>query len=243
MRDTENRNPFTSKGFILGAVIIGVLVLAAILIAVTSLGGGGGQNRPAATATPSTPASTDSDTTVGSVCELAGYEETSSLASPPSADWTIAGTVAVPSSATAGPGVVDDDGFRSCFAHTSEGALFSAISFVAMSSDARTASRVSEMVAPGVGRDAAIANTDPDAPVASSRLQLAGYNVTAYTADEAVIDLAWSVTSSGGALVSYPIALTWVEGDWKVEVADNGQPRFSASPLESLGGYIPWSGI
>ncbi|NQX10406.1 hypothetical protein HQQ80_02070 [Microbacteriaceae bacterium VKM Ac-2855] len=242
MRDTENRTPFTSRGFILGAVIIGVLVLVAILIAVTSLGGGG-QDTPAATATPSTPASTDSDAAAGSICDLAGYEETSSLASPPSADWTIAGTVAVPSSATAGPGVVDDDGFRSCFAHTAEGALFSAISFVAMSSDARTASRVSEMVAPGVGRDAAIANTDPDAPISSSRLQLAGYTVTAYTADEAVIDLAWSVTSSGGALVSYPIALAWVEGDWKVEVADNGQPRFSASPLESLGGYIPWSGI
>ncbi|WP_314455839.1 hypothetical protein [uncultured Microbacterium sp.] len=112
-----------------------------------------------------------------------------------------------------------------------------------MSSDAQTASRVSEMVVPGVGRDAAIANTDPNAPISSTRLQLAGYKVTAYTADEAVIDLAWTVTTSGGALVSYPIALKWSEGDWKVQVADNGQPRFSASPLDSLGGYIPWSGI
>ena len=242
MSDTESRNPFTSRGFIFGAIIFGILVLAAILLAVTSLGGGGGQSAPATTATPATTVTAEPDAAAASVCGLTGYESTSSLVTPPDAEWNIAGTVAVPSSATAGPGVVDD-GFRSCFAHTSEGALFSAISFVAMSSDAQTASRVSEMVVPGVGRDAAIANTDPNAPISSTRLQLAGYKVTAYTADEAVIDLAWTVTTSGGALVSYPIALKWSEGDWKVQVADNGQPRFSASPLDSLGGYIPWSGI
>lgn len=242
MSDTESRNPFTSKGFIFGAIILGVLMLAAILLAVTSLGGGGGQSAPATTATPPTTVTAEPGAAAASVCGLTGYESTSSLVTPPDAEWSIAGTVAVPSSATAGPGVVDD-GFRSCFAHTSEGALFSAISFVAMSSDAQTASRVSEMVAPGVGRDAAIANTDPNARISSTRLQLAGYKVTAYTADEAVIDLAWTVTTSGGALVSYPIALKWSEGDWKVQVADNGQPRFSASPLDSLGGYIPWSGI
>jgi hypothetical protein len=242
MSDTEQRNPFTSRGFIFGAIIVGILVLAGILVAVTSLRGGDGQNTPAASATPNPSATTEIGADAASVCDLPGYEDTSSLTSPPTAEWSIAGTVAVPSSDTAGPGVVDK-GFRSCFAHTAEGALFSAISFVAMSSDARTASRVSEMVAPGIGRDAAIAETDPDAPISSSRLQLAGYNITAYTADEAVIDLAWTVTTSGGSLVSYPIALSWSEGDWKVQVADNGQPRFSASPLDSLGGYIPWSGI
>ncbi len=242
MSDTESRNPFTSRGFIFGAIIFGILVLAAILLAVTSLGGGGGQSAPATTPTPPPTRTPQPDPAAASGCGHTGNESTPTPVTPPDAEWNIAGTVAVPSSATAGPGVVDD-GFRSCFAHTSEGALFSAISFVAMSSDAQTASRVSEMVVPGVGRDAAIANTDPNAPISSTRLQLAGYKVTAYTADEAVIDLAWTVTTSGGALVSYPIALKWSEGDWKVQVADNGQPRFSASPLDSLGGYIPWSGI
>ncbi|MWV60843.1 hypothetical protein [Rathayibacter sp. VKM Ac-2754] len=244
MSDTESRNPFTSRGFIFGAIIFGALVLAAILLAVTSLGGGGGQNTPAATATPTTSSTPNIDADAASVCDLPGYEETNTLTSPPEAEWNITGTVAVPESPLVGPGVVDDDGFRTCFAHTAAGALFSAVSYVAMSSDAQTAARVTELVAPGPGRDIAIASADPNRPVSSSRLQLVGYNITSYTADNAVIDLAWRVTSTAGeGLVSYPMAMTWVEGDWKMELTDNGQQRFSTTQLQSLGGYTPWAGV
>ena len=45
MSERESRTPFTSRGFIFGAIVFGVLVLAGILIAVTSFGGGGGGRR------------------------------------------------------------------------------------------------------------------------------------------------------------------------------------------------------
>jgi hypothetical protein len=243
MNDSEPRNPFTKKGFVVGAAIVGVLALSGIVLGVTSLDAGDDGNTAAVPGASTPTRSSTLSAEAESVCGLAGYEDSYELTAPPAVKWSITGTVAVPSSDTAGPGQVDEDGFRSCYAHTADGALLSAISFVALSSDTQTAARVTELVAPGPGKDIALSANTPGSNPSSGRLQLAGYKITSYSATESVVDLAWEVTSAGGQLVSLPVALKWAEGDWKVELADNGQPRFTASPLESLGGYTSWNGV
>lgn len=243
MSDAEPRNPFTRRGFILGAVLVGGLAAASIALAVTAphdsnpapASSSGAASTPMATAT--------IDPAASSVCGLPGYDTTNTLTTAPPTKWSIVGTVAAPESDSAGPGITGKDGFRSCYAHTVQGALFSAANFVAMSSDSRITGRLTEMVAPGPGRDVAIKAANPDAGQSSVRYQVAGFTVTAYTADTATIDLAVQVTTSGGQLVSFPTALAWVDGDWKIVLADNGQPVFAASPLQSLGGYTAWSGV
>lgn len=241
MSDTESRNPFTSRGFIFGAIIFGVLVLAAILLAVTSLGGGGGQSAPATTATPSTATTADAvSDDAESVCGLPGYDESGTLTAAPTTNWTIVGTMAAPSADATGPGVIEDDGLRSCYAHTVEGALFAVANLWAMGTDGRLYSAVLErQTAPGAGRDAAIAAAIPQSNTGGS-VQIVGFRVSSYTATEATIDIAFR--SNTNQLLSFPAPVKWVDGDWKSVLTDAGQPPFRPSALTSLGGYIPWAG-
>lgn len=239
--NTQPENPFTRRGFIAAAIVMGVIVLAGVIVLVTSLTSPKGDPVVEPTSTGG-PVASGSDK---SVCGLEGFEEESTLTEAPDVEWELVGTVAVPTAqSAAGPGDLRSDGLRTCFAHTAEGALFAAINYVALSTDARTRPLLVDLIAPGPGRDAAeeAAGENPG-EASNTRLQVAGFKVNSYSAEEAVIDVVWTVTSSGGQLVSFPTALEWVDGDWKLTLSDDGQPPFTSSPLASLGGYIPWAGV
>jgi hypothetical protein len=240
MTNTETKSPFRGRGFIAAAIVIGVIVLAAIVVLVTSLTGGEPEIKPTGTPT-ATPTSSAADE---SICGLDGIETTSSLNGAPQNDWELVGTVAAPTEPEgAGPGV-SADGFRSCYSHTAEGALYAAVNWFALSSDARNVAKLPELVEPGAGRDAAIAAAAGESLLPSeTRLQVAGFKINSYDGQEAVVDVAWTVTSEGGALVSLPTVLHWVDGDWKIVLTDEGTFPYASSPLTSLGGYIPWAGV
>lgn len=241
MSDTESRSPFTSKGFIFGAIIFGVLVLAAILLAVTSLGGGGGQSAPATTPTPTSAATTEADADAASVCGLPGYEESGTLTAAPVTEWTIVGTMAAPGSADVGPGVTEDDGFRHCYAHTVEGALFATANIWAMGTNARLGDSITDKLSvPGPGRDAAMARQGSNTSNGISA-QIIGFKTLAYTGDAATIDIAFRLNT--GVQMSIATELRWSEGDWKVELTDDGQGSYQPVTLQSLGGYVPWAGV
>ncbi len=243
MSATGTPSPFRRRGFILAAAVVAVIILAAIIVTVTSLSRGS-TNPTTAPTTPAPSASPTGDAADESICGLPGFETENTLTSAPETDWELVGTVAAPTDPTeSGPGVVDDGGFRSCYAHTAEGALYAAVSYIALASDGRNLERLPELVEPGPGRDAAMARATEAPAVSSTRLQVAGFKVNSYDAQEAVIDVAWSVTSEGGALVSFPTVLHWTDGDWKIALTDDGSSPFSSSSLENLGSYIPWAGV
>jgi hypothetical protein len=241
MSTVEPTSPFRRRGFIAAASVVGLIVLAAIIVMVTSLIRGG--DEPAAapmmstTPTPTTSASQDAATR--SVCGFEEYEEENGLTAPPVAEWELVGTVAAPADPKVGPGEVDPDGFRSCFAHTAEGALFAAANFVAIGTDASIGPRLIELVAPGPGRDA-LANAPIGGDPSGFRAQIAGYSISAYDSTAATVDLA--LNYSTGDLVSLPLKLIWAEGDWKLQMTAEGELPLSPSPLTNLGGYTPWSG-
>jgi len=238
MSTTNTRSPFRSKGFIVAAIVVGAIILAAIIALATSLLGGGDTNADP-TPVPTTSATADAEETDPSICGLEGYEETSSLETAPDNDWELIGTMAAPVDERTGPGDVDVAGFRSCFAHTAEGALFAAVNFVATGTDAAIGPRLIELVAPGPGRDV-LEGQGSDGNTSNLRAQVAGYKVSAYSADAATVDLALNYSS--GQLVSLPFKLVWAEGDWKVEVTDAGEFPLAPAQLQNLGGYTPWSG-
>lgn len=240
MSNTETKNPFRSRGFIAAAVVVGVIVLAAIIVLLTSLAGGADDPEPTPTASPS--ASPTSDAVNDSVCGLEGFETENTLTSAPETEWELVGTVAAPTDPEGtGPGLTEENGFRSCYAHTAEGALYAAVSYVAVNSDSRNTARLYELLAAGPVRDElqSIAEAGTASP---TRLQVAGFKINSYTSDEAVVDIAWQITTEGGALVSMPTVVKWEDGDWKVFISEDGPP-FAASPLTNLGGYIPWAGV
>jgi hypothetical protein len=235
--NTGRNSPFTSRGFIAAAIIVGVIILAAVIVLVTSLTA---PHDPVAkpTSTPSSPVASGGNK---SVCGLTGFETKSSLTTAPKTKWELVGTVAAPTDPRgSGPGLADA-GLRSCYAHTAAGALFAAVGYIAVGSDARNVPRLYELLADGPVRNKLQASPSPGDP-SSDRLQVAGFKINAYSENEATIDVAWQVTTAGSALVSFPTVLRWEHGDWKIVIDENGPP-FAPSPLTSLGGYTPWAGV
>lgn len=236
---TQPNNPFTNRGFLAAAIVIGVILLAAIVVLVTSLTA---PHDPDAEPT-SSPTGQVASGVDKSVCGLSGFETKSSLTAAPDAKWELVGTVAAPTDPEgAGPGSLSD-GFRTCFSHTTEGALFAAINYVALASDSRNIPKIPDLIAPGKGKDAALAQATSSPSASATRLQVAGFKINSYSASEATVDVVWSVISQGNALVSFPTVLKWTGGDWKIVLNDDGQPPFSPVQLQSLGGYIPWAGV
>lgn len=237
---TEPKSPFTKRGFLFAAIGVAAIALAGVVVITSAILGGGGDSAPTPTPKPTTPAVSAEDE---SVCGLPGFEDESSLSAAPDTTWDLVGTVAAPTDPEGvGPGVIDDDGFRSCYAHTAEGALYFAVNYIAIGTDATIRDRLPELVEPGPGRDALI-----DAAAASSgdetstqRAQVAGFKIAAYSASSATVDLA--LNYSDGRLISAPLKFAWADGDWKLVLSDSGQLPLAAGALENLGGYIPWAG-
>lgn len=231
------RKPFLRRATAIGAaVVVAAIVVLGIFVLIANLV----SPHPA----PTSPTTNGPGPSAGdeSVCGLEGFETTSSLEEAPDVRWELVGTVAAPTDPEVGPGVVDGDGFRSCYAHTAEGALYAAVNYVALSSDPRLQPLVWRLLEEGQVRDQAQADAEAgQATPSSSRLQVAGFKVLSYSPDKAVIDVAWQVTSPSTGLMSVPLELVWQDGDWRIATTDTGLP-YSPAQIENLGGYIPWSG-
>ena len=241
-RDARKQGPLANRRFLLAAAVVAILVLLAVIIVVTQLVPG---HRTTAdpTSTPSTSSNSSATPTDAdpSSCGLPGYETRNTLSGPPETNWELVGTVAAPTSPkTVGPGVVESNGFRSCFAHTAEGALFAAANVIALGSDGQLGRELTDkLVVPGAGRNAAL-KAQGSGSSAAPRYQIAGYQLLAYDSRRARVDLALNLST--GDLVSFVTTLQWSSGDWKVVLTDDGQSPVKPAPLSNLGGYTPWSG-
>jgi hypothetical protein len=238
---TTESNPFTKPGFIIAAALVVALIAAAVVIFLLPQGQGNAQPAPApaepgssATASPSASA-----TAGASVCGLPASSETA-LGTAPETKWELVGTMAAPTDPKIGPGKTDDQGIRSCFAHTPTGALYAAVNLWALGSDPSKERAIAEQLAvKGPGRDAGMKAPQTAAPASAVKIQISGFNVS-YTANQAVVELAFK--ADNGALASVRTTLLWQDGDWKGVVADNGAPLEEPRQVRDLSGFIPWSG-
>lgn len=233
----QQPSPFTRPGFIAAAIVLVLIVVGGGIAIFAGLNSAPDPD-PTSTNTSGPGPSAEDE----SVCGLEGFETESTLTEAPDNEWELVGTVAAPTDPEVGPGVVDD-GLRTCFAHTAEGALYAAVNYFGAASDARTIPLLLDLVAEGPGKDAAAAAGTPSFDPSSTRLQVAGFKINSYSGSEAVVDVAVTVTTAGSQLVSMPIVMVWQDGDWKLELADDGGFPFAPAPLQSLGGYIPWAGV
>lgn len=241
MTDQSNSHPLRRPRFVIAAAIVALLIVIAVIVTVTNVVGGA---KPAATAQPTAaktsapPSGVDADSSP-STCGLSGYSKTSTLTSLPKTTWQLVGTMAAPNSKSFGPGIVTDNGFRSCYQHTAEGALFFASNFLALGTDQTMQKQLLGLVAPGRGHDA-IAAKPATGSTASTRAQIAGFKVDSYDGKNTTVEVVLNYSS--GTLAAVPIKLTWLSGDWKLILADDGTMPIAPSALDNLGGYTPWSG-
>lgn len=239
---TTESNPFTKPGFILAAALVVALIAAALVIFLLPKG----QDNTQAAPTPSPDATSAAPTTSAdaaaadqSICGLPAASE-SALGAAPKTKWELVGTMAAPTDPKIGPGKTDDQGIRSCFAHTPTGALYAAVNLWALGIDPSKERAIAEqLAAKGPGRDAGMKAPQTQAPASAMRVHIAGFNVS-YTANQAVVELAFK--ADNGALASVRTTLLWQDGDWKGVVADSGAPLEEPRQVRDLSGFILWSG-
>jgi hypothetical protein len=244
---TTESNPFTKPGFIIAAALVVALIAAVLVIFLIPKGQGNAQ--PASTSSADSGAATpakSADAAGKSVCGLPSTSETA-LGAAPKSNWELVGRIATPTDPTTyGPGISEGDGFRSCFAHSPTGALYSAVNLVALGSSKSQEMNVKladKLMVPGTGRDAARkeAATLDTSTGSGASIQIKGFILKSYTPTDANVDLAFQ-TPAGG-LVHAVLPLLWVDGDWKVKVSDAGQLINDVAVIRDLSGFMPWAGV
>lgn len=245
-------NPFTKPGFIISAGLVVALIAAVVVIFLLPNGENSAQSAPVSppgsnsgSGTPGPSNLENPNATEKSVCGLPATDELA-LGTAPTSSWELVDRMATPTDPeTVGPGVTEENGFRSCFANSPSGALYAAMNVVALGSSGSPDLMMKmsdELLVPGAGRDAAIKDTSTAVESSGeSSIQVRGFIIKSYTPAEANLDLAFE--TSEGALARVTMSLRWVDGDWKVNPADDGTPWNGMSQISDLSGFLLWSGV
>jgi hypothetical protein len=230
--DRDRQNPWSAPRFIAAAIIIGLIAAAGIFLLVSNLLQP--HTRPAARQ--AAPAASSS------MCGLPDGKQAIPVVAPETGQWTLVGTMAVPSAPkTIGPGVKDATGLRHCFARSPLGALYATVNYYASAGAPSLRVPAAKMlVSAGPGRTALIKQMEATPPSSGVTTQVAGFRFVSYSSSAVTVDIA--VRGSTGALGSVPTQLTWEAGDWKLVVNADGTPPIPFSQLQSLTGYVTWFG-
>lgn len=138
-----------------------------------------------------------------------------------------------------GPGETTEDGLRTCYQRTPEGALVAAVNYMGAGTDARLVVPMYEYAtAKGPGRKALISSAREKDGVGSNRAELVGYRILGYDGETAKVDVALQLET--GQYLSVVNDMVWEDGDWKVITTDQGAAPTQPSQIADLHGYVLW---
>lgn len=231
----DDESPWKKPGFIAAATIVTLLVLLGVILAFT----GGDEPRHAP------PTRQPATATDPSACSLeAGSQDIPS--NPPRAKWELVGRMAAPMAPNEFGPRKRAAGIRSCFSHSPTGALYASVNAVATATDPKLWKGLArDLVAKGPGRDRALQDVAGEqAAPTSSAIQIAGFSFRTYAQETATISLALRVDAGAQSafFARLPMRMAWEDGDWKLAIADNGDPFADLSRIPDLSGYVAWSG-
>lgn len=182
---------------------------------------------------PSTEPSDDSQADVAA-CTLPDGDQSLPNEAPEVDEWVMVQGIGVPTSEAYGPQAREGDLFT-CYAHSPTGALFaSAYAFAAVGG---TEGFADAWLPPGPEQDEIRAAEGSAADNGTGTLS--GYRINAASADQFVVDLAFTyMTENGQGIVAQRITLTWADDHWELDPS-----TFSSdpSPVDDLTGFTPWS--
>lgn len=261
----EDQSPF-GPGFVAACIVVGAVLLCGVVLLVTgpssdtasAAAGKSGSvassdnattpvvGSPAAPGRPATPdaASTTGQPAAGAdSCSLPDGDQAMPTKAPSADGWEVSHRVVVPRSSTYGPGKIDPDGFRRCFAHSPTGALYAAYNAIAAIADQRQAiPTVRKLMLPGADTEVLIRELAHDDPSGGSdATQLAGYRLLDAGHDRATVMLAIPVES---AYMSATLTLVWHDGDWRLQPPPPGEPVGAPfAQHRDLSDFVSWSGV
>jgi len=243
MADEENeQSPFSRPSFIVAAVLVAALVVAGVIVGVNiATRDNGDDAQPAPSTTTSAAPSAEPTAVAGgaSVCGLGGEKLSGTVTTTPQTEWQYQGTTAYPTSSTVGPADADPSGFRTCFQHSPEGALFMAANAIVQGSDPATATAWADYaLADGQYHDTLAAQLGASSG-AQGRISIEGFRILNYDGETARIDLAVATSSGAQAVkVSGVYELIWQGGDWKIS-SDVAEP-LNIAAIPDTSGYTTW---
>lgn len=236
----DERSWWTQRWFVASGALFAVLVLLGLYTAAS--GGGVSSPPPPAAAAPAGRAAPPLRSSASSPqgCSLPAGDQAEPTTAP-QASWELVGSMAAPSApSTVGPQHVID-GVRECFAHSPLGALFAAVNFWAQGTAQPEAVLYRALAADTPQRSAAIIDGEKNPSErldTTTKLQVAGFAITAYTPQTAAVTLVFQVAN--GAYASVPSTMRWERGDWRYVISPEGLP--GAGQIADLSGYVAWSG-
>lgn len=248
----EWEQPFwQQRGWILSAGFLVVLLVLAVLFAVTGNGSGqrtGSSGDPGPAPTSTSDSTADSgDGGSGSDARPAGCRtDDSDQAKPTEAPrdfhWKANGTGLVPVSKAAGP-LKYDGPVWSCFAHTPMGAVMAVHSITDHLSYDGWRKVVDKQVVPGAGRDALIASRSQEADKSTTGSPdaggYAGFTVLSYDETQATVMVLVRGMGDGG-FGSASVTVRWQDGDWKLIPDPDGTVYSGVSQVSGTDGFVTW---
>lgn len=239
----------SSKWFLVAVVIVAAVVVLGIVLAVSVLGRGSGPVVSASssgvaqsqeTVGSSIPASSASGQENG--CPAGLVEMSGTVSEAPAATWELLGTTFVPYVDGAGPNVIDEDGYRHCYARTPLGAVTASVNLLGIGHyEPLQPKLLRQSFVPGPGRDIALAEETMPKTSSSEQpavIQFVGFKVVSYDGNYAVVEVI--VKFATGAMYKWTDHLSWAEGDWKRRLSDDGKKLVETVQVWSLEGFIPW---
>lgn len=257
--DETASSPFTQPKFLLAAVF----VLALVVMLVWLLLRGGAEDPEAETdaapvETPSETPSTDQEAPSESAtsepaeveaswCGLEAVETEGTLTrAPADTEWQYVGTVAVPAVEGHGPGVIEENGFRRCFAHSPQGAVMATMNYIAATDTAATHRQAIEhLLAAGPYRDSILSQAPPSPNEQLNggiRGTFEGFRLLSFSPSSVEVDVLIRIDPNG-QYVSVVLPLVWEEGDWRVALESEEHLQNSFVELSSPSGYVSWSAV
>ncbi|MEI5523932.1 hypothetical protein WB401_18880 [Streptomyces brasiliscabiei] len=248
----EWEQPFwQQRGWILSAGFLVVLLVLAVLFAVTgsgSEGTAGSSGVPEAAPTSSADEGSDSGADRGTSdtrpagCRTDDRDQAKPTEAPRDFRWKANGTGLVPVSKAAGP-LTYDGPVWSCFAHTPLGAVMAVHSITDHLSYDGWREVVERQVVPGAGRDALVASRSQEADKSTTGSPdaggYAGFTVLSYDETQATVMVLVRGMGEGG-YGSASVTVRWRDGDWKLSPDPDGAVYSGVSQVSGTDGFVTW---
>lgn len=243
------RSPLASPTFLVAALLVVALVIGGMWVVL------GRDSSPAGTSPVVSGASTSSSTggvdaqsdgdvaasgDSASACGLEDSDRSVPSAALPTVPLAVGEGVEVPSLPGVGPGLTG--GVSSCFAHTPTGAVLAGANFMKwFSSKHDLPDVVTTLMVPSGDRDRLEEQVRAEwSGETGSAVNIRGYHFEDWGPDNALVVLAVSTPAYPNDLVAWPLAMVWVEGDWKVTaptIDSWGERSIQSLQLE---GFVEW---
>jgi len=238
--DQEQR-PRRRGTFIVAAVFVVLIVIAAVVLGIVLAVRGHSSASPSTSpsAQPRSSSTAAQGQTTQGACGTVPYEKSNTLASAPATKWITWSATTLASSPTAGPSK-NDDGYRSCYARTPEGALYAIYNDAQYCTDSMVLPIATEqMTANGPGKQIAVNQAKSASACEPSGQYVQGFKIASYDGTNVTLYLAIDVPGQASE-AEVGEQLVWQDGDWKVVVDSQGDSPIATNQISSMAGFTKW---